>query len=150
MSKGKGFFSKLKRSTIITMVSCISFVVMTFLALLFFVKFPVTPSEKFTAGLGRESVYRQNSAEGLELTTTAETSSATTTVQTTTSSATEKTDFKITITTGKGFHTGGHTLTISENNDEDYDFQDSTETKTEEDSENSDYSNYDDEYGTDE
>ncbi|MDE6849080.1 MAG: hypothetical protein K2J44_07005 [Ruminococcus sp.] len=45
MSKGKGFFSKLKRSTIITMVSCISCVVMTFLALLCFVKVPVTQYE---------------------------------------------------------------------------------------------------------
>lgn len=150
MSKGKGFFSKLKRSTIITMVSCISFVVMTFLALLFFVKFPVTPSEKFTAGLGRESVYRQNSAEGLELTTTAETSSATTTAQTTTLATAEKTDFKITVTTGKGFRTNGHTLTVSETSSEDDDVQDSTETTTEEDSEHSDYSNYDDEYGMDE
>lgn len=147
----KGFFSKLKKSTIITMVSCISFVVMTFLALLFFIKFPITPSEKFTAGLGRESIYRQNSVEGLEVKTTAETSSATTTEPATTVTTTARTDFKITVTTGKGFRTNGHTLTVSESSGEDDDVQYPDESTTADDSENSvysdtDYSSYDDNY----
>lgn len=150
----KGFFSKLKKSTIITMVSCISFVVMTFLALLFFIKFPITPSEKFTAGLGRESIYRQNSVEGLEVTTTAETSSATTNEPTTTVTTTARTDFKITVTTGKGFRTNGHTLTVSESSVEDDDVQYPDESTTADDSENSvysdtDYSSYDDDYSGD-
>ncbi|MDE5772198.1 MAG: hypothetical protein K2I06_11335 [Ruminococcus sp.] len=156
MSKGKGFFSKLKRSTIITMVSCISFVVMTFLALLFFVKFPVTPSEKFTAELGRESIYRQNGVDGLQMTatstevpqTTTETSS-----QTTTETTTAKTDFVITITTGKGFRTDGHTLTVNadyEENDHLQDSEETSQTTTTDDSENYNYNdNYYDSYDYD-
>ncbi|MCM1507112.1 MAG: hypothetical protein NC177_08270 [Ruminococcus flavefaciens] len=126
-SKGKGFFSRLKKSTVITMVSCISFVVMTFLALLFFIKFPITPSEKIMASIGRESIYRHNSVEGLEVTTasavpetqTTTTSAVTTTtaLQTTTASTTHS-DFVITITTGKGFLTGGRIPTIEYNPDE--------------------------------
>ncbi|MDE5620957.1 MAG: hypothetical protein K2I80_10680, partial [Ruminococcus sp.] len=128
----------------------ISFVVMTFLALLFFVKFPVTPSEKFTAGLGRASIYRQNNVESLTVTTATETSSVTTTVQTTDGTTTARTDFTITVTTGKGFRNNGHTLTISESSEND-DILDSEETtqETTEDSENSDNSNYDDDYGMD-
>lgn len=126
MGKNKGLFSKLKKSTIITMVSCGSFVVMTFLALLFFIKFPITPSEKIISSIGRESIYRHNSAESLAVTATAVTDTQTTTatslqtttaVQTTTVSATHS-DFVITITTGKGFFTGGRIPTIEYNPDE--------------------------------
>lgn len=138
----KGFFSRLKKSTIITMVSCISFVVMTFLALLFFVKFPITPSEKFTAGLGRESIHRQNIAENVDVMAVTETSTETTTEPSTTVTTAEKTEFKITITTGKGFRTNGHTLTVSESSDE-YDGI-SDESSDTDDSENYDYNDYSD------
>lgn len=100
--------SVLKKSTVITMVSCVSFVVMTFLALLFFVKFPITPSERMMSGIGRKSIYRNDNAEGLAVTqTTAQTQttdSQSATTQTTTVS-TRHSDFVITVTTGKGFRT---------------------------------------------
>ncbi|MDE6092519.1 MAG: hypothetical protein K2G14_05425 [Ruminococcus sp.] len=147
MSKGKGFFAKLKKSTIITMVSCASFVVMTFLALLFFIKFPITPSEKFTAGLGRESVYRRNSVEGLEVIsattdvsqTTAESVSSVTTTAQTTAKTSKRTEFTITVTTGKGFLTGGRIPTVPYMPEED--IQNPQETT--DDSENYDYNNPD-------
>ena len=167
--KGKGFFSKLKKSTIITMVSCGSFVVMTFFALLFFTKFPITLPEKITASLGRESIYRQNNVEGLEVnattsvsqTTEKNDSSKTTTTQTTEKTTSKRTDFTITITTGKGFRTGEHISTITQDSKYD-DVRDSEETfeETTENSENfgyydseydenyeNDYSDYDNEYG---
>lgn len=150
MSKGKGFFAKLKKSTIITMVSCASFVVMTFLALLFFIKFPITPSEKFTAGLGRESVYHRNSVEGLEVISTttdvsqstAESVSSVTTTAQTTAEISKRTDFTITVTTGKGFLTGGRIPTVPYMPEED--IQNPQETT--DDSENYDYidTNYND------
>ncbi len=157
MSKGKGFFSRLKKSTIITMVSCGSFVVTTFLALLFFIKFPITPSEKMTAGLGRESIYRKNSVEGLEITETTSVSqttskadsSQTTTTQTTAGTTSKRTEFTITITTGKGFHTGGRIITIPGNSE--YDEQEETTEETTENTENSGYNDgdYDENYGND-
>lgn len=114
MGKVKGFFSKLKKSTIITMVSCISFIVMIFLALLFFIKFPITPSEKIISSIGRESIYRNNNIENLAAATT---TTQHTTIQTTTdlqtTTATEKhSDFVITITTGKGFTSEGRSHSV--------------------------------------
>lgn len=97
--------SVLKKSTIITMVSCGSFVVMTFLALLFFVKFPITPSERIISSIGREGIYRHDNVEGLavaQTTTQTKDSQSSATPQTTTLS-TKHSDFVITVTTGKGF-----------------------------------------------
>ena len=73
---------KLKKSTIITMVSCGSFIVMTFLALLFFVKFPITPSEKIISNIGRKSIYKNNNLDSMAVT---QTSSGTQTTVSTTS-----------------------------------------------------------------
>lgn len=158
MGKGK---SGLKKSTIITMVSCGSLIVTTFIALLFFIKFPITPSEKIMASIGRESIYRSNNVEGLEVTTT--TTQTTTATQTsvstysqTTTTSTTHTDFVITITTGKGFLTGGRIPTvpympeenISDYSDytvdtttvtDDYDYDSQTYTEP-------DYNNYDNSY----
>lgn len=132
MGKVKGFFSKLKKSTIITIVSCGSFIVMTFLALLFFIKFPITPSEKIMASIGRESIYRNNNIEGLAATTTTTqttTSQTTTGLQTTTAPATHS-DFIITITTGKGFSTGVKSHEVEYDSDYDFDYSDDEEETT--------------------
>lgn len=122
---------KLKKSTIITMVSCGSFIVMTFLALLFFVKFPITPSEKIISSIGRESIYKNNNLDSMAVTqtssetqTTVSTTSQTTATQTTTASATHS-DFVITITTGKGFFTtGGHMSAMSDVSEKNDDYSD--------------------------
>lgn len=108
--------SKLKKSTIITMVSCGSFVVMTFLALLFFVKFPITPSEKIMASIGRESIYKNNNSESniITQTTVSETSQITTQTTETSTNA----DFVITITSGKGFKTEGYTPSLENSPEE--------------------------------
>ena len=60
MSKGNGFFSNLKRSTRITLVSCGCFIALTALILFFFVMFPITPSEKMISSFGRESISKQD------------------------------------------------------------------------------------------
>ena len=129
MKKKQGFFSRLKKSTIITLVSCGSFVVMTFFALLFFVKFPLKPSEKIITSMGRESIYRQNVSYN-QTTTTQTTTTETTTKQTTTASTTHK-EFVITITTGKGFKTEvkGHDVPVMDYDYDDYsDYEEDNET----------------------
>ncbi|MDE5584304.1 MAG: hypothetical protein K2J08_11460 [Ruminococcus sp.] len=102
MSRKKVFFSKLKKSTIITLVSCGTFVVATFCGLLILTKFPIEPPEKMTATLGRRSTYELNSAYSTTQAVTVTTESTTTTAQTT-SKETTHTDFVITVTMGKGF-----------------------------------------------
>ena len=127
MKKKRKSFSRLKKSTVITMVSCGSFVVMTFLALLFFVRFPIKPSEKIISSMGRAGIYRQNISynESTTTTTTVQTTSVTETDtrQTTTASTTRK-EFVITITTGKGFRTGfeGHDVPVMDYYDYDYEY----------------------------
>lgn len=59
MSKGNGFFSGLKKSTKITLVSCGCFIALTAVILSFFVMFPFTPDEK-VMGFGRESIFKQD------------------------------------------------------------------------------------------
>ena len=131
MKKKRGFFSGLKKSTIITMVSCGSFVVMTFFALLFFVKFPIKPSEKIITSMGRESIYRQNVSYS-ENTTTTQTIAETTATQTTTASTKHK-EFVITITTGKGFKSEvkGHDVPVMDYDYDDYEEDDEEEETTE-------------------
>ncbi|MDE5558582.1 MAG: hypothetical protein K2J32_13020 [Ruminococcus sp.] len=131
MKKKRGFFSGLKKSTIITMVSCGSFVVMTFFALLFFVKFPIKPSEKIITSMGRESIYRQNVSYS-ENTTITQTIAETTATQTTTASTKHK-EFVITITTGKGFKTEvkGHDVPVMDYDYDDYEEDDEEEETTE-------------------
>ena len=112
MSKGNGFFSNLKKSTKITLVSCGCFIAMTALILFFFVMFPITPSEKIISSIGRESISKKDpNASGSATTTVNTTTVNTTTVtkkaRTTTSpSKTTKSDYVITITSGSGFYRG--------------------------------------------
>ena len=80
MSKGNGFFSNLKKSTKITLVSCGCFIAMTALILFFFVMFPITPSEKIISSIGRESISKKDP----NVTATSTTTNVTTSVKTTT------------------------------------------------------------------
>lgn len=52
----KKFYSGLNKSTKITLISCGSFLLLTILILLFFVLFPIKPSERVISGLGRGGV----------------------------------------------------------------------------------------------
>ena len=109
MSKGNGFFSNLKRSTKITLVSCGCFIALTALILFFFVMFPITPSEKVISSFGRESIYKQDT------TGTAVTTAVTTTMNddivvakgtkvTTASRTTAKKYTTHKLTSGSGFY----------------------------------------------
>ncbi|MDE6834368.1 MAG: hypothetical protein K2J39_09035 [Ruminococcus sp.] len=132
MKKKQKSFSRLKKSTVITMVSCISFVVMTFIALLFFVRFPIKPSERIISSMGRNGIYKQNVSysENPTIQTTVSTVESTT-LQTTTASATHK-EFIITITTGKGFRTEvkGHDVPVMDYDYDDYYNNHTTKTTT--------------------
>ncbi|MCM1314538.1 MAG: hypothetical protein NC040_08980 [Muribaculaceae bacterium] len=148
MKKKQGFFSRLKKSTIITMVSCGSFVVMTFLALLFFVKFPLKPSERIISSMGRQGIYKQNVSYS-ESTTTTQTTIETTTQQTTANNTTHK-EFVITITTGKGFKTEvkGHDVPVMDYDYSDYedDEEETTETTTDYEDDEYNYNDYNYDY----
>lgn len=110
MSRGNGFFSNLKKSTKITLVSCGCFIALTAVILTFFVMFPITPSEKMISSFGRESIYKQD-PQG-----TSPTTAVTTTVtndiivskskRTTTVTKVKRTEFTISFTSGNGFFKG--------------------------------------------
>lgn len=61
MNSKSGFIAGLNKSTKITVCSCIGFVLLTCLILIFFVLFPITPSEKIMASIGRENVVNGGS-----------------------------------------------------------------------------------------
>lgn len=151
MNKKKGFFSKLKKSTIITMTACGSFVVATFFALLFFIKFPISPPEKMTASLGRRSTYGLNTSYSTTqaVTETTTTESAETTA-TTTTELTTRTDYVITVTMGKGFNIGGEDLYTAYTPETDYTMADAyyrqTTTASQDDDDSDGYGYADDDY----
>ncbi|MBQ8296804.1 MAG: hypothetical protein IJX77_03375 [Ruminococcus sp.] len=123
MSKIKEFFLGLSKSTRMTLISCGCFVLLTFLILIFFVMFPITPSEKAIAKIGREGLVYQDGDENVTVTTTVTTTTNTvTTTQTTTTTVSET---RITYTTMGGFFSEGYinTGTVGE----DY-YESSTET----------------------
>lgn len=120
----KEFFASLKKSTKITLISCASFIALTLLILVFFVLFPITPSEKVIASFGRESVARKNAESSVTVTTVAATSDVVVSRVVTTTAydpTVSRTNYKITVTTGEGFFSGGYitTGTYSENTEED-------------------------------
>lgn len=120
----KEFFANLKKSTKITLISCASFIALTLLILIFFVMFPITPSERVIASFGRESVARKNAESSIVVTSVAVTSDVVVSRVVTTTAydhAVSRTNYKITVTTGEGFFTGGYitTGTYSENTEED-------------------------------
>lgn len=101
MSKVIGFFANLKRSTKITLISCVSFVLMTFLILCFFIMSPITPSDKAGHTYGRESISPDGSTVSSDTTTLAGVGAVTDTAsESTTTVTTTRKEYKITITTG--------------------------------------------------
>lgn len=108
MSKGNGFFSNLKKSTKITLISCGSFIALSAAILFFFVMFPITPSEKIISSIGRESISKKEDSVTTVTSTTTTGNDivvATTTRATTTATRATKTDIPH-ITSGPGFYTG--------------------------------------------
>lgn len=112
MKKNKGFMKSFKKSTQVTVLSCASFIAMTVILLVFLSAFPITPSEKIMASIGRENILENNNPDNSNIpsaissvvkteknpeVTTAVKNSVTTDITTT------KT-FKIVITTGSGFN----------------------------------------------
>lgn len=84
MYKLKDFFGNLSKSTKLTMISCGIFIILTFVILLFFVMFPITPSEKVISGMGRaglvnsdgkKSNYGDSALDGVVITTSVSDSS---------------------------------------------------------------------------
>ena len=108
MSRGNGFFSNLKKSTKITLVSCGCFIALTAVILTFFVMFPITPSEKMISSFGRESIYKQDpqSTSPTTAVTTTATSAVSKTKRTTTVTKVKKSEYTITFTSGNGFFKG--------------------------------------------
>lgn len=112
MSRFSGFVGGLKKSTKITLLSCSSFVLLTVLILVFFIMFPITPSEKIMSNFGRgENIFQGDDQNGSAqtavpgvVTTDASSSAATEKVSTARSTvSTSRTSFKLNITTGSGF-----------------------------------------------
>ena len=115
MGKISEFIKGLKKSTKVTVLSCGSFVVLTLLILVFFIMFPITPSEKIMANIGRgENISQsggtqpaQTAVPGVGTTvsttqTTVATNEKTKATKRTTTEGT-RTNYKIAITTGSGF-----------------------------------------------
>lgn len=95
MSKIKEFFMDLSKSTKITLISCGCFVLLTLLILIFFVMFPITPSERAISKFGGEGlVYNDGESTG----TTAVTSVTSNTETTTTARTTVTTESQTTVT----------------------------------------------------
>lgn len=111
MSKIKEFITGLSKSTKITLISCGSFVLLTLLILTFFVLFPITPSEKAIASLGREGLVYQVGGEEEGLVTTAVTMATVPATNVTTVTHTTppiNSDVKFTFTTVSKFFSGGY------------------------------------------
>lgn len=108
MSSRSGFMSKLNKSTKITMFSCLGFILLTGIILAFFILFPITPSEKVMASIGRENVLNNGSDGSPQSITPAVVTTVNgenddvTSVATTTGTTTTRT-VNIRITTGSGF-----------------------------------------------
>lgn len=83
MYKIKEFFGTLSKSTRLTVISCGIFIILTFVILMFFVMFPITPSEKVISGMGRASLmasdgnnspYGDSELNGVVVTTSSDSS----------------------------------------------------------------------------
>lgn len=109
MSSRSGFITGLNKSTKITVCSCIGFVLLTCIILVFFVLFPITPSEKIMASIGRENVINggaggtpQSISPGV-VTTSANDDTESTAPATRKPLTTTARTVNIRITTGSGF-----------------------------------------------
>lgn len=108
MNNKSGFMSNLNKSTKITMFSCLGFILLTGIILVFFIFFPITPSEKVMASIGRENVMNNGSDGSPQsitpavITTVSGENEDIDTSTTTTGTTTTRT-VNIRITTGSGF-----------------------------------------------
>lgn len=109
MKKNNGFLGSLQKSTKVTLLSCMSFIALTLLILIFFILFPITPSKRIMASIGRENVFNNSphndSVAVPDIVTTAKTSPETVNtniIEEETGTRPAKT-YKIVITTGSGF-----------------------------------------------
>lgn len=102
MKKNTGLFGSLQKSTKVTLLSCISFIALTLLILIFFLLFPITPSERIMASIGRENMYNNNPQNVKSVVTAAVTTANNDIFEEETGTRTTKT-YKIVITTGSGF-----------------------------------------------
>lgn len=110
MGRVKEFFLGLSKSTRITLISCGCFVLLTLIILLFFVMFPITPSERAIARIGREGLVYDPENEGVVTTTVSDAVGSETTTTVTTTSTTHS-EIRITFTTVSGFFTPGYIQT---------------------------------------
>ncbi len=106
MSSKSGFISNLNKSTKITMASCIGFILLTGIILVFFIIFPITPSEKVMASIGRENIINNGSGNSPQritpaVVTTSDTDDVVTSTTRPVSTTTRTVNIKI--TTGSGF-----------------------------------------------
>ncbi len=114
MNKVKEFFMGLNKSTRITIISCGCFVLLTLVILIFFMLFPITPSERVISSIGREGlVYDDGSDDEVVVTTTVTTASDVETVVTTTEVTTIpiNSETRMTFTTLDGYIPGGYLAT---------------------------------------
>ena len=109
MRSRSGFIAELNKSTKITVCSCIGFILLTCIILVFFVMFPITPSEKIMASIGRENVINggaggspQSISPGV-VTTSAGDDTESTAPATEKAVTTTARTVNIRITTGSGF-----------------------------------------------
>lgn len=108
MSKVKEFFLSLSKSTKITLISCGCFILMTFLILVFFVLFPITPSERALASIGRESFINNEGSEAAVTTTEPAVTTAAVTSTETKTTPSIYSEPLITFTTVSGFLSEGY------------------------------------------
>ncbi len=113
MTKIRDFFASLKKSTKITLISCVSFVLMTFIILCFFILSPITPDDKAGHTFGRESVSPDGSTVS-DVTTSGDGDSLEVSKGTTNTTAyrvtTTHEDYVITVTSGD-FYMNGRIIT---------------------------------------
>ena len=105
MDKKGNFVSGISRSTKITLVSCFCFIALTCLILVFFVMFPITPSERIIASIGRGSAVsiEENNVPVLTDAVVSTDASAVSSDSSLKSGTTTTKSVKIVITTGSGF-----------------------------------------------
>lgn len=114
MNKVRDFFASLNKSTKITLISCICFMVLTAVILLFFILFPISPNDTIQEKYGRE-IKASKSSDSTQTITTQPVdgdsyvgSKGTAVSQkVTTARVSRKKSFSVNVTTGDGFFSGG-------------------------------------------
>lgn len=103
MKKNNGFFGSLHKSTKVTLLSCLCFIALTILILIFFIMFPITPSERIMASIGRNTSPDDKVAPVMTSPVTTGEVPVTTAVSVTENGTRTTKTYRIVITTGSGF-----------------------------------------------